>query len=168
MYSVSFICALRRVWHYFRYMDTAFTKNLSSRSLTKLRNDSGTSKELPSPPSPLAAPSFAISSRNLARTRLLYLAHRWWRETTGCNTKSWLESIWIFEISSQVQSQLLSLLSPFLASLLAQAGPHPAISVPCSEVLCRSRYFNVIPYVFHLVQNIPQGPFFFHPQGKGF
>ena len=25
MYSVSLICALRRVWHYFRYMDTAFT-----------------------------------------------------------------------------------------------------------------------------------------------
>ena len=43
-------------------------------------------------------------------------------------------------ISLQVQSHLLSLLSPFLATLLAQAGPLPAISLPCSETLLRSRF----------------------------
>ena len=37
----------------------------------------------------------------------------------------------------QVQSHLLSLLSPFLASLLAQAGHLPTISIPCSESLLR-------------------------------
>ena len=67
------------------------------------------------------------------------------------------------EISSQVQSQLLSLLSPFLATLLAQAGPHPAISVPCSEVLCRSGYFNEIPYVFHFAPKYSTGAFFLPP-----
>ena len=38
----------------------------------------------------------------------------------------------------QVQAHLLSLLSPFLAALLAQAGPNPAISLPCSGIVLRS------------------------------
>ena len=39
--------------------------------------------------------------------------------------------------TNKVQSHLLSLLSPFLASLLAQAGHLPTISIPCSESLLR-------------------------------
>ena len=37
----------------------------------------------------------------------------------------------------EVQAPLLSLLSPFLASLLAQAGPSPIVSVPFPEHLLR-------------------------------
>ena len=43
----------------------------------------------------------------------------------------------------QVQAHLLSVLSPFLAALLAQAGPTPTISLPCSETLLRSQFFSI-------------------------
>ena len=173
MYSLSFISSLRRVWHYFRYMDTAFTflwQNLSSRSLIKLRNDSGTSKELPSPPSPLAAPTSAISSRNLAWNRLLYLAHRWWRETTGCNLNSWLESSQIRSLRFPLRYKVSCL--PFWAPSWPAFLPKPdliqlfqSLALKCSAGLDISMWFLTSSI---LLQNIPQGPFFFHPQGKGF
>ena len=38
----------------------------------------------------------------------------------------------------EVQAHLLSLLSPLLATLLSQAGPHPSLSLPCSSKQLRS------------------------------
>ena len=46
-------------------------------------------------------------------------------------------SPWKLFFSFQVQSHLLSLLSPFLASLLAQAGPQPIISLPYTDAVLR-------------------------------
>ena len=48
----------------------------------------------------------------------------------------------------EVQAHLLSLLSPFLATLLAQAGPCPIISVPFPEALIR---FHSLNYPFFIV-----------------
>ena len=52
---------------------------------------------------------------------------------------------------SQVQPHLLSVLSPLLATLLAQAGSHPTITLPCSEALLR---LNNAP-TFHKISHSP-------------
>ena len=66
----------------------------------------------------------------------------------------------------QVQSHLLSVLSPFLAALLAQAGPQPAISLPCDETLLRSGFSTLIQFLKFFL--FLQGPFYFTPPRKGF
>ena len=67
----------------------------------------------------------------------------------------------------QVQSHLLSILSPFLATLLAQAGPRPTISLPCSETALRSECSLVTSpkglfskYVHNLKTSIYSGVYF--------
>ena len=46
----------------------------------------------------------------------------------------------------QVQPHLLSVLSPFLATLLAQVGNLPILSLPCSEKILRLN-FDLLSYV---------------------
>ena len=80
----------------------------------------------------------------------------------------------------EVQAPLLSLLSPFLASLLAQAGPSPIVSVPFPEHLLRFHLtsFNLSYMRFHsfnsplslsLLQfQVPQGTVWCSLPGNGF
>ena len=47
-----------------------------------------------------------------------------------------------------MQAHLLSVLSPFLGSLLAQVGPDPTLSLPCSENILRSIFLKL--YISYL------------------
>ena len=60
----------------------------------------------------------------------------------------------------QVQSHLLSILSPFLATLLAQAGPRPTISLPCSETALRSECCLFTKHVHSFKTSIYSGVYF--------
>ena len=93
------------------------------------------------------------TKRNAPSCTFKYLAHQ-----RNCNCRcsptcspfsalSWPPSSSIFSACFfQVQSHMLSLLSPLLATLLAQAGPRPTISLPCSETLSRFIiYFSFCP-----------------------
>ena len=99
------------------------------------------------------SPSSVSSESNLSGATILNLAYIRWGKAWGSysfvhsssfNISSILPLIFfrLLPILSnfQMQSQLLSILSPFLATLLSQAGPQPTISLPCSETLLRSDF----------------------------
>ena len=75
------------------------------------------------------------------------LANQRWRKIAGSALipPTFLN---IFSSSSKVQAHLLSVLSPFLGSLLAQAGPDPTLSLPCSENILRSIFLKL--YISYL------------------
>ena len=94
--------------------------------------------------------SSPIPGSDLLRASLMHVPHQRWRDFSGSHHSSSSSSLQ--NISwSQVQPHLLSVLSPLLATLLAQAGSHPTITLPCSEALLR---LNNAP-TFHKISHFP-------------